>query len=121
MVEITNAPITVGSPGDTVTVTCNPGYTVSGNNPITCNTNKQFSNIPTCELVECTADNWGTLGIEHSVTPANLPVRYLTEVTVKCVEMYTTTTNSVVKCGTTGQFTYTGDKPVCYSGLYLIL
>ena len=88
---------------------CNLGYTVNGNNPITCNTDKQFSNIPTCEP-DCTADNWRTLGIENSVTPANLPVPYQTEVTVQCVEKYSTMTKTAVKCGTNGQFTYTGDK-----------
>ena len=102
--------------GETATVNCNPVYTVNGNNPITCNADKQFSTIPTCEP-DCTADNWGTLGIAHSVTPAKLPVPYLTELTVQCVEKYSTMTNTAMKCGVNGQFTYTGEKPTCYAGL----
>ena len=60
----------------------------------------------------CTSDSWNALNIEHSTVPAELPVRYGTEVTVTCKENYSSA--SVVTCGTDGQFT--GDKPTCQSG-----
>ena len=97
---------------------CNKGYIVNGNNPITCNAAGKFSNVPTCELVVCTEDNWETLNIEHSLIPDNLPVTYLTEVTVQCKDKYST--KSVVKCSENGEFTYTGQKPTCYAGRYCI-
>ena len=107
------SPDTAAIFGATATVNCNTGYRVVGNNPITCNPDRQFSDIPTCEL-DCTADSWRTLDIEHSTTPANLPVPYLTQVTVKCKETYIS--SSVVKCDKNGEFTYTGQKPTCHPG-----
>ena len=63
----------------------------------------------------CTMDSWNTLQIENSIVPNNLPVRYLTAVTIQCVEGYIT--NSVVKCHTNGEFIYTGRKPTCKPGM----
>ena len=98
---------------------CNAGATLHGNNPITCNAGGKFSDIPTCEP-DCTADSWRTLSIEHSVTPANLPVTYLTKVTVKCEDKYSINPVSVVTCTANGLFTYnTGQKPICYKGMHL--
>ena len=34
--------------GDTVSANCNTGYTTVGNNTITCNKDRKFSNVPTC-------------------------------------------------------------------------
>ena len=69
-------------------------------------------------MPDCTVDSWKALDIEHSATPENLPVPSGTEVTVQCAENYSTV-KSVVKCGTDGKFTITGDKPNCQlSGLY---
>ena len=101
--------------GQILTVKCNPAYILKGNNRIMCKTNKKFSSVPTCMLsVPCTADSWTKLDIEHSTTPANLPVTSPTEVTVKCRDNYSTT--SVVTCGANGEFSYTGQKPTCHSG-----
>ena len=61
--------------------------------------------------VYCTTDSWYELNIRYSETPDNLPVRYPTEVTLECIAWYTST--AVVKCETSGKFTYTGDKPTC--------
>ena len=115
--NIPNASSATTKVGDTAIVNCDTGYTVNGNNPITCDTDNTFSNIPTCEP-DCTTDNWQALDIEHSVTPANLPVPYQTVVAVQCTEKYSTMTNSEVnlKCGANGQFVYTGGKPTCYPG-----
>ena len=69
----------------------------------------QFNNMV---FSACTTDSWNELNIVHSTIPANLPVRYLTAVSVRCIEGYTT--NSVLKCGANAQFT--GENPTCYAG-----
>ena len=66
-------------------------------------------------MTDCTTASWDALDIQHSTTPANLPVAYRTEVTVQCIEHYSTV-ESVVTCSTNELFTYTEDKPSCQSG-----
>ena len=106
--------------GDTITVKCDIDYKLNGNSHITCNTNRTFSDVPTCEpQPDCTAVSWRTLDIKHSKPPDNLPVPYSTEITVWCIEKYST--NAVVKCNTNGQFTYTEPKPSCYAGMSYVL
>ncbi|KAL5253686.1 hypothetical protein ACHWQZ_G013456 [Mnemiopsis leidyi] len=89
--------------GQTLTVTCNNGYTLVGNSELTCD-GTDFGTLPTCELKQCAA-----VTVENAqITPAQ-PVNYGVKITVTCNNGYTLVGNSELTCDGTDF----GTLPTC--------
>ncbi|KAL5253696.1 hypothetical protein ACHWQZ_G013465 [Mnemiopsis leidyi] len=89
--------------GQTLTVTCNNGYTLVGNSELTCD-GTDFGTLPTCQLKQCAA-----VTVENAqITPAQ-PVDYGVKITVTCNNGYTLVGNSELTCDGTDF----GTLPTC--------
>ncbi|XP_060586453.1 sushi, von Willebrand factor type A, EGF and pentraxin domain-containing protein 1-like, partial [Ruditapes philippinarum] len=91
---------------DNVTVNCNDGYILEGNNTITCTTNGSWSELPTCMPINC-----DHLELTSAIfEPSEQPYQYLDNITVDCNDGYTLEGNNTVSCTMNG--TWSG-LPAC--------
>ena len=105
-VTVENAQITPSQPvnyGVKITVTCNTGYTLSGNSELTCD-GTSFGTLPTCQIKQCAA-----VTVENAQITPSQPVNYGVKITVTCNNGYTLSGNSELTCDGTSF----GTLPTC--------
>ena len=105
-VTVENAQITPSQPvnyGVKITVTCNTGYTLSGNSELTCD-GTSFGTLPTCQIKQCAA-----VTVENAQITPSQPVNYGVKITVTCNTGYTLSGNSELTCDGTSF----GTLPTC--------
>ena len=85
-VTVDNAQITgatqPASSGQTITVTCNNGYTITGNSELTCD-GTDFGTLPTCNIQQCS-----TITVDNGAITPSQPVNHGVTITVTCNNGY---------------------------------
>ncbi|KAL5253132.1 hypothetical protein ACHWQZ_G015784 [Mnemiopsis leidyi] len=79
-----------------VQVKCNHGYTLQGDNTLTCVQGEQFnfSNLPTCIIEICT----GPIFVDYLTTTTTFPITHGTVVMVTCDSDYVLSGSYVITC-----------------------
>ncbi|XP_063689600.1 uncharacterized protein LOC134822438 [Bolinopsis microptera] len=70
------------SSGQTITITCNNGYIISGNSELTCD-GTDFGTLPTCQIQQC-----ATVTVEHALITPSQPVNFDITITITCNNGY---------------------------------
>ena len=107
-VTVENAQITgasqPASSGQTITITCNTGYTLDGNSELTCD-GANFGTLPTCQIQQCS-----TITVENGQITPSQPVNYGVTITVTCNSDYVISGASELLCQGT---TFNAATPTC--------
>ncbi|KAL5246540.1 hypothetical protein ACHWQZ_G018681 [Mnemiopsis leidyi] len=98
-------------PGSEVSLKCRTGYTLSGDNTVTCQEGRTFSFTiaPVCQLETCTG-----MMIENFLsTNASYPITYGTTVTVTCDPQYDLLGSNVITCEEGIVYSHSSRRPKC--------
>ncbi|XP_053374890.1 deleted in malignant brain tumors 1 protein-like [Mercenaria mercenaria] len=83
--------------GTVILISCDKGYTLSGNASITCQSDETWSDIPTCEIIDC-----GKLEVANGTVNLSSATTFGALVSVSCNEGYDLDGSNIVECTASG-------------------